>query len=356
MRLSIRQPNPHQGSQPFLRRLQSNLGLKLVSLGLSLLLYFYVQAEHNLNPQITVPLRATVQVRNAPSNILFDTSNLHPLVHVTGPRILVENMRDGDVTAEVDLAGQAENTHVAILPAHYTIPTLKPDVMDQIHIDGPPTLRIPLYARVQRTLPIHVVLPPPPPGYTYQSMRVAPDKADVSGREDYVDSVARLEVYPSILAAGVVRGDFPVQAVDKLGNTVPDVQISPHDVHVSAILVAEPSSQVAIVCPIVKELPLPPYRLVRIEAQPPQIQLRAAVGGYEGLSLVNTEPIDLHDLKSDTTLNVKLALPKGVNAYTLQGQLIQTVVVRVSVVKEAITAPPSTAPEKPPTPPATPGG
>lgn len=345
MRLFIRQPNAPSGFPALLGRLQSNIGLKLISLFLSLLLYFYVQAEHNMNPQITVPLRATVQVHNVPNDVICDATALHPLVRVTGPRILVENMRDGDVVADVDLAGQSSNTHVAIVPARYTVPTLKPDVMEQIHIEGPVTLHIQLYARITRVLPVHAVLPPPPLGYTYQSLQVVPAHAEVSGREDYVDAVARLNVYPTLLADGVVRGDFAIQAVNKQGVTVTDVDISPPTAHVTAYLVSEPSFQIAVVSPQVASLPTPPYRVERIEALPSQVELKGLPTILGRLSVVSTEPIELQSLTTDATLEAKLVLPDGVKAYNLQGKPLSRVKIYVSIVREAALTPshPSTS-------------
>lgn len=308
-----------------LQPLRKDLGLKIVSLLAAIALYIYVGAEHNNNPQITTTMHAQVALRHIPTGTEADPAIAQLPVKITGPRILVENLREGDILAVANLEGQSRNDHTVIAALQYTIPGLKPDAMDQIHIEGQPTMRVHLYYQISRLMPVEAAMPAPTPGYVYEHPIISPPRVTLFGREDRIHSVDRILVNPTPLANGDVRSDFRLSPIDKNDNLVSGISLSPDTVHVHANLLAAPPARIVTVSPSLTALPMPPYQLEGEIVRPMQIKVIGPPGQIQQLYTIQTEEINLEQAQHDVDTSVKIVLPAGVTAFDPEGRPISTV-------------------------------
>src|ERR1044071_9474268 len=83
-----------------LRFLGENLGLKIIALATSVLIWFYVSAERN--PLVTRRFNAQPELTGtAPPNTIVRLRPGQVRVEVTGPRTEVDTISDGDIKAIV---------------------------------------------------------------------------------------------------------------------------------------------------------------------------------------------------------------------------------------------------------------
>src|SRR5882762_8493290 len=80
------------------KRLRQNLLLKIIALATSILLYIFVQQERN--PTFSRQLLAPVVYVNKPSNVEISNETSQVEVQVTGPRAIVEQIKDGEIKAK----------------------------------------------------------------------------------------------------------------------------------------------------------------------------------------------------------------------------------------------------------------
>src|SRR5205085_3005793 len=108
-----------------IRALSENLGLKLIALGLSILIWFNASSERN--PLVSRKVNAKVQVIGAePKNLIVRVRTDPVPVDVSGPRNEVNAIGDGDVIAYVNIAGAGPSDHD--LPITFQAPPSAPNV------------------------------------------------------------------------------------------------------------------------------------------------------------------------------------------------------------------------------------
>ena len=93
----------------FQRIFLHNIGLKLVSLLLAIVLWTVVSRD----PIAEVEMKVPIEFHNLPDNLEIDSASFtEAQIRVRGPERLVRRLRSADVSAHVDLA--------AVVPGSYT--------------------------------------------------------------------------------------------------------------------------------------------------------------------------------------------------------------------------------------------
>jgi len=260
-------------------------------------------------------------------------------VKVTGPRILVENLKDSDIRAEVDLSGQEIATgKTPPLVPKYSFPYLKPAGSEQIHVDWPNTIRVQLYVVVSKSEPVHVPTRSAPVGMHYERTSVLPDIVVCTGLESAVKRINRVIANVDPGPDGRIDGDYPVVALDKDERKTPDITCVPDHVRVSVPLVEDPPLQFAVVSPVVTSLPLPPYRVDSVNVDPARVKIIGRPGRRDAITSISTEDITLHDATADTDREVNLVVPPDVAVFDPQGRHLTRVHVHFRIMK--VSAPP----------------
>lgn len=324
------------------RRLRQNLLLKIISLAASILLYAFVQQERN--PTTTRQLMATVAVVNLPRDVEIENDTPQVEVQVTGPRSLLDQIKDGDIKARADFR------NVPIGESHSVKVSLNFDKPSPELVIEPALRSIKVQVYLQKTRQVEVKAnynSEAPVGLRYDAPEIKPRVIKVKGREDRVNRVEQAVV--NALASepmSTIDGDFPVSLRDSDNNPIEGVTPSPETVHVTVHLSKEPYAKIVSVSANITDQLQPPYRLADVVVMPNQARIIGRPERVNPISTVTTEEISIHDLMENKTLEVNLVPIPDVVIRDLQGHPLTHVTVQIMLRKSASgpSASPNTGP------------
>ncbi len=176
--------------QGWLASLGRNKGLKILSLLLSLSLWFAVSGEERTETSLHMALEF---VNLPPKMVITGEVPAELQVRVIGPRSIVNKLSQSRLTQTIDLANNQTGPHTFYLgPNSFSFP--RGVVVTRIQ---PNPLTINLSSTVSATLPVKPVLAgPPPEGYELISARTRPDRVAVSGPEEEISELKFIPTHP----------------------------------------------------------------------------------------------------------------------------------------------------------------
>ena len=177
-----------------------NWSVKLLSLFLALILWFFVTGEQTSEIGFSVPL----ELKNIPKGLMVvnDVPSVID-VRVSGPRTILSNLRPSDFTLAVDLKGahsvvtsfgRLENR--IQVPSALKVSRLSPSILD-----------VRLEAVAEATLPVRVAVNgKPPQGYRLVSVEVNPPAVTVQGAQSEIRKIR--EVVTESISIGDATESF----------------------------------------------------------------------------------------------------------------------------------------------------
>jgi YbbR domain-containing protein len=174
-------------------------------------------------------------------------------------------------------------------------------------------------------------------GYEAGKASIEPKEVVVAGTQSKVEKVALARVLGNF---GGSRENFdqtlPVEVLDKNGQKVDGVTVSPGSVRVTVPISQQGGYRDVAVKVIVKGRVASGYHLTDISVYPPVVTVFAAdpelVNALPGV--VETQPLDLQNAKEDISTRVALNLPEGISIVGDQTVLIQA---GVSPIESSVT-------------------
>jgi YbbR domain-containing protein len=328
------------------QRIRRNFWLKFISLATAVLLYFYVQGERN--PIVTRAFTAPVLIEHKPDDVEVQTEPQKIKVNVSGPRAVMDLLKDGEVRIVGDFDGTpVDKVGPQKLRCRYDLVGSSAEHRTEFNLDPPEPTRLSVMVYPQRTTSVNVslhYLRQAPEGFRYNAAEVSPSKVKVSGRLDRVDRVERVVVNAVGGEAGAsIEGDFLVTARDSDNNPVEGVTLSPTSVHVTIPLVVEPYSKIVSVSPDIRDTPEAGYTLYDIQVSPIQVRITGRPSQVNRISTLLTRAITIKDRTEDLETDVPLIMPEGVTVRTLDDKPLAHVHVRIALKRVvAPTVQPST--------------
>ena len=186
----------------FLRRyVFHNLGLKLLSLVIAVLLWMAVAREPMAEVAITVP----IEFQNAPDNLEISSESI-PQVQVRerGPSGVVHDLGPAEVHAVIDLRSTSPGEHTYDLSPNKIRAPRDVQTLQVI----PSQFRISFDKRATKTVKVQArVIGTTAPGYSLQDVKVEPSTVTLAGPEKRVDAPCAAERprRDDVLCAGVHR-------------------------------------------------------------------------------------------------------------------------------------------------------
>jgi YbbR domain-containing protein len=290
------------------RYLSENLGLKLIALAASVLIWFYASAERNP----VIPRRANaevVTVGTMPRNLIVRLrSDLLP-IEITGPRSEVDSIGDRDIKAYVNISSVRSDDHelqidqlkAPISTPNISFPHPRQSVPAEIVFRQTKSLVVePVYNRNN------------PLGKVYGPPRLAPTMVLVAGTQSELQRVVKLQVYIET-KGGNVKEDLPIHAVDKEGIEVNGVQMDPDHAHVELSLEEAPTTRTLIVSVRTRGKPSIPYVLWEVVSHPDQVTVSGKPEQLLQMTNLPTVDVDVEGLMGETVREVPLQLPDGIS-------------------------------------------
>ena len=311
----------------FLRR---NWEYKLLSLTLSVLLYFIASGQRNPNRSISLSVQP--EVVGLPENLAVRVPPKSAMLTLTGPTAELEMVRKVGVRALV--SGLAARSGKSFLSVQYELP---PSVRGRVEVDAPPTLEVELEERTERLVPVRVLYEnQPPPGYEFQVPTTSPLRVTVTGLASEVERVDRVvALLDNTTGAGAVEREVPVVAQDEKEQVVTTILLKPARVRVTLALRKAPATKALLLSPQLLGSPAFGVRLTDYRFTPATVTVRGETASLATLTALSV-PVSVEGLSHSETRQITLSPPPGV---TITAE--QTVRLTLTVQEGA---PPSPAP------------
>jgi YbbR domain-containing protein len=214
--------------------------------------------------------------------------------------------------ATIDLAGLEER--VGVVSVRIAVTT----VDSRVRVLGyePPSATIELDRLVSRPgVPVKVVHGPVPDGLTLGPVTVDPGTVTVSGASTIVAKVDAVRADVVIQSTGIdVDENVQLVPVDKLGNALSPLDVTPQTAQVTIPVFSDRQSRTLPVNPIITGSPAAGFEIASVTVDPQVALVAGDADELAQLTRVDTDPIPMTGVSADETVEVGLALPKGVVA------------------------------------------
>lgn len=298
-----------------------NWPLKLAAIGLATLLYggFVVSQSTASLDNVVVP----VDVRNQPKDSFvltvirsvsqiryFSPSGVQPI--------------SSDFHAWVDLAGVVPGGGPQTIPVQVEPIDRRITVVDF----EPRVVTVDLDRLDQKTVTVEVERGPTPTGLELGAMTVSPTEVQVSGPASVIQKVVAARANVLIQSGLDIDQDVDLVPVDAVGDAVGQVKLLPGTARVTIPVFSDRQSKTLPISPAITGSPAAGFDLASATVEPRIANVEGDGDQLAALLTLETEPISINGLSSDTVLTAKLALPTGVVALDVQ-QVTVTIKLRL---------------------------
>lgn len=255
---------------------------------------------------------AKLELKNLPENLIVVDEPLTVEMKATGTAQYLDQMEKSSVVASVDLTSARIGKH------RYIIDTAP---LSRSRVTVTPRFSM-VWLDVQKVSSSEKEVDVEPSGQTlsdfvYDGASILPQRVTLVGAESILSRVKTVRVN---LELKLVRPGatfmLPVEILDDANHPVPFVKARPAEVLVSPAVAAAPSVKRVLVNPTWAGQPAFGYQVLAFEVKPNQIEVRGESGLVSGIATVETDPINLTNLKSNTTIRTRVKLPTGIKATT----------------------------------------
>jgi len=309
-----------------LRWLWSNLGLILLSLALSTLIWATAVEQENPTLEQAFPSAIPVSLTNTPAGMIaYGQTDARVSVVLRAPQSVWKALRPEDIRASVNLSGLKPGTHA--LPVQVQV-GLGPVQVRRVE---PSTLLVYLEKVTRSEVPVRVRLEGNPPlGYIARPPETAVLTVTVSGPESLVAQVVEAQAVVSVEGRRAdVDGEFDLKPYDAQGKEVPYITLTPSRIAIHvAVEQLSGFRDLAVTARLTGQV-ASGYRISGITVDPPVVTVYGApevisrIPGY-----LETAPLDLENTRESLEVRLPLVAPEGVSLLMKE----PLVVVRVTVV------------------------
>jgi len=309
-----------------LRWLWSNLGLILLSLALSTLIWATAVEQENPTLEQAFPSAIPVSLTNTPAGMIaYGQTDARVSVVLRAPQSVWKALRTEDIRAFINLSGLKPGTHnlpvqVQVNLGPVQVRRVEPSML-VVHLEPVAQAKVPVRVRLEGNTPLGYIARPP----ESNTLTVT-----VSGPASLVAQVAEAQAVVSVEGRRAdVDGEFDLRPYDAQGKEVPYIALTPSRITVHiAIEQMSGFRDVAVTARLTGQV-ASGYRISGITVDPPVVTVYGApevisqIPGY-----LETAPLDLENTKESLEVRLPLVAPEGVSLLMKE----PLVVVRVTVV------------------------
>lgn len=283
------------------RQVQNKTGLKIASVIMSLLLWFYVINQGDV----------TAGAKTISVNLQY--KNVATELNVSGPEQVTVKLwgsfhGTANIVAYVDLNGMGEGVHQAPVKLESVQGAMFTSVQ-------PSQVEIKLEKLGEKALQIkQEVKQNPPTGYQVASVLLSPDRCLVRGAAEAVARVTGV-VAPLDLSSvkDIATVKSTLQAIDADGKVISEgIQIVPATISVAVVLEKKQLTKKVNIKPQYSGTVATGFTLGEVKSDPVQVTVLGDQTRVEALNEIATKPIDISGKQEDFTTLVELVQPEGV--------------------------------------------
>ncbi len=287
-----------------------DITIRVLSVMLALLLWFYVITEQNpdITKDITIPVRLINTVFLEKNNMVLvsDPASYKLTLRLKGKNNVLDKLNETTVDAFADLEGHS----------------MKGDNYIKININGVPenvnilqksseSVKVVLEPKVntQKSVKANLV-GEPVKGMASMSPVVAPEAVVINGAESQINKIKDVRIDVDITGAdSEVKRILPVRVLDEAGKDIQNITIEPGNVEVRVPI--ENTKRVSLEMDISGQ-PAAEHVVSSTSVQPEEILIVGSQQALAGINSIKTEKIDITDVTSDISHEVGLIIPDGV--------------------------------------------
>ncbi len=282
------------------RLLSSRTFLKIVSIIVAVLVWYYVTAERTTEVVRTFTL--PIEYLNVPQELSISSETRNVDLQIAAPRDVLSGKSLESIACQVDLKGLDAGTHVvpvrAILPSGVRLIDIKPSNIE-VQLTKTTTKTLTLEVKVEGGLP---------PGYRLEDVRFDPEEVRLEGPEHKLQSIDRVYVEPSL--DQLLEGEsLTLRPSWKGSREMEDVTVEPVQVRMDYVLIQGiPRKNVKVDVSITGD-PHKDYLVQGVSVDPPEVTVKGPVEVLDRIRNVELPAVDVSGLKEDEVFEVRV--PKG---------------------------------------------
>lgn len=283
--------------------LSSRWSLRVLSLGVALLVWFFVAWDHQAQGHRT--LRLPVEVVNLPAGMVFSVEEKWVEARFLGDVESLADLERERPRCTLDAKGLSVGSHR--LPVRVPIPKGVRTVSL-----SPKTLKLTLERHLERRLAVRVERGEDfPEGARIHSFRVVPQEVVIRGAERDVLAVdlARVVVHAEDLKTKKRAFDVDLVTRATKGKLLRPVEVEPRSVRLTLVVSADRRS---LRCPLripIVGVPERDYHVEGVSISPDQVLVEGPPALMEGMKELVLDPLDITGLKGDLVLDLPIKPP-----------------------------------------------
>lgn len=285
-------------------------GLKIISVVLAILLWFYVMNQGQLSARQNV-MDVDLHYRFVAEGLTVDGPS------TVAVRLWGVFQEPSRIEAYVDMTDIGEGTHN--LPVH--IEAVTGAMFTRVEPD-----RIDVVVRKTRQHIVaidHEVIQNPPAGNEILDIMVSPDNCLVKGDDEAINQVRTVVCQVNLAqASDVAIFNVPLIARDVNGNLVTEgIRLVPEQVQVVAVIKETIATQTVPLRPNLVGQPAEGFELGTVKLETETITLVGNAIRVQPITEIQTDPLDLEGRAESFTETVSITLPEGIQGYPEQVQI-----------------------------------
>ncbi len=292
------------------RFLNKDITIRILSVMLALLLWFYVVTEQNpeITKDITIPVRLsnTAFLEKSSMVLASDPNSFKLTLKLKGKNNVLDKLNETTVDAIADLEGHR-------LKGENFLKIIINGIPEDVNVlqKSPESLKVVLESKVSVQKSVQVnIMGNPSHGLAAMTPVIAPNDVVITGAESQISKIHSVRVDVDIASVNAeVKKILPVRALDESGKDIQNITIEPSNIEVSIPI--ESTKRVGLEMDLTGQ-PAIGYVISNISVFPEEILVTGKQQTLSGINLIKTEKIDITDGTADVSKEVKLVMPEGV--------------------------------------------
>jgi YbbR domain-containing protein len=294
-----------------IRRIADTLFRAILALLLAVLVW--VIASQNNDPTLVEAFPTAIpltRINQPPDTLVYGQTADSVRVTLRAPESLWKQLTADQIKAEIDLGGRPYG--------HLTVPVqvlVANRVVEVVRIE-PATVDLDFEAITEQSVPVHITRTGDPAlGYAVGAASATPSQVVVRGPASFVAKVSVVAGSISVQGARQkVEQPIRLNALDKDGNPVGFVTLSPESVQVSVDIQHLGGFRDLAVKVIVRGQVAPGYRISNVTVDPPIVTVFGSAQAIDqSPGYLETVPISVTNAQDDVVERVPLNLPGGIS-------------------------------------------
>jgi YbbR domain-containing protein len=286
------------------------INTRIISILFAVALWLYVASEQNPTehkPIKDVPVRlVNTETIGASGLIIRDPQQYKVDVNLQGKRIVLAEIKAGDIIAEADLRGYTKrgvnNVPVEIrgLPSNVELTDYSPKSI-KIEMEQISSIQVPVTLTTEGK---------PLEGYTALPPVITPGEVLVNGPESVLGSVRVLTAVMKLSGASAdLKQVLAVRAVDADNNNIAGVTVNPETVEVT---VPVRKTKTVRIEPVIVGQPSADWMITDITQNRQTVLIYGEDSVLQAIDSIKTQPVSLDGVSENTSINVGLVMPEGI--------------------------------------------